>query len=254
MFFDTHAHYDDGWFSEDREAVLEALPAGGVGLVVNCGCDRETSEASMALAAKYDYIYAAVGWHPHDAPSWNSESADLLRAWAREKKVVAIGEIGLDYHYDKDWRATQLEVLEAQLCLAEELELPVVIHDREAHGDCLDLVRRHPDVRGEFHCWSGSAEMAKELLNRGWYLGFNGAVTMQGARRAIETLRMMPSDRLLLETDSPYLAPMPRTDGRRNDSRKLARVAEFIAGVLGTTPELVAEVTMENGRRFFGIE
>lgn len=254
MFFDTHAHYDDGWFSEDREAVLEALPAGGVGLVVNCGCDRETSEASMALAAKYDYIYAAVGWHPHDAPSWNSESADLIRTWAQEKKVVAIGEIGLDYHYDKDWRATQLEVLEAQLCLAEELELPVVIHDREAHGDCLDLVRRHPNVRGEFHCWSGSAEMAKELLNRGWYLGFNGAVTMQGARRAIETLRMMPSDRLLLETDSPYLAPMPRTDGRRNDSRKLARVAEFIAGVLGTTPELVAEVTMENGRRFFGIE
>lgn len=254
MFFDTHAHYDDGWFDDDREAVLQALPAGGVDLVVNCGCDRKTSEASMALAAKYDYIYAAVGWHPHDAPSWNGESAGLIRAWAREKKVVAIGEIGLDYHYDRDWKDTQFEVLEAQLCLAEELDLPVIIHDREAHGDCLDFVRRHPNVRGEFHCWSGSAEMAKELLNRGWYLGFNGAVTMQGARRAVETLRMMPSDRMLLETDSPYLAPMPRTDGRRNDSRRLARVAEFIAEVLGTTPELVAEVTMENGRRFFGIE
>ncbi len=254
MFFDTHAHYDDEWFDDDREAVLKALPAGGVELVVNCGCDRRTSEASMALAAEYDYIYAAVGWHPHDAPSWNDESADLIRAWTREKKVVAIGEIGLDYHYDKAWRDTQLEVLEAQLCLAEELDLPVVIHDREAHGDCLDFVRRHPDVRGEFHCWSGSAEMAKELLDRGWYLGFNGAVTMQGARRAIETLRMMPSDRMLLETDSPYLAPLPRTDGRRNDSRKLARVAQFIAGVLGTTPELVAAVAMENGRRFFGIE
>ncbi|MGM9614549.1 MAG: TatD family hydrolase [Oscillospiraceae bacterium] len=254
MFFDTHAHYDDDWFSEDRDALLTALPAGGVDLVVNCGCDRKTSEASMALAAKYDYIYAAVGWHPHDAPSWNGESADLIRSWTREKKVVAIGEIGLDYHYDKDWKDTQFEVLEAQLCLAEELDLPVVIHDREAHGDCLDFVRRHPNVRGEFHCWSGSAEMAKELLNRGWYLGFNGSVTMQGARRAIETLRMMPSDRLLLETDSPYLAPMPRTDGRRNDSRKLARVAEFIAEVLGTTPELVAEVAMENGKRFFGIE
>ena len=161
---------------------------------------------------------------------------------------------GLDYHYDKEWKDRQFEVLEAQLCLAEELCLPVIIHDREAHGDCLDFVRRHPALRGEFHCWSGSAEMAKELLSRGWYLGFNGAVTMQGARRAVETLRMMPTDRILLETDCPYLAPMPRTDGRRNDSRKLRRVAEFIAEALGTTPELVIEVTAENGRRFFGIE
>ena len=253
MFFDTHAHYDDEWFDADREELLAALPAGGVDLVVNCGCDRASSEASIALADRYDYIYAAVGWHPHDAQTWDDESADRIRAWAGHPKVVAIGEIGLDYHYDKEWKQTQFDVLEAQLCLAEELDLPVVIHDREAHGDCLDFVRRHPDVRGEFHCWSGSAEMAKELLDRGWYLGFNGAVTMQGARRAIETLRMMPSSRILLETDSPYLAPLPRTDGRRNDSRKLRRVAEFIAEDLNTTPELVAEVAQENGRRFFNI-
>ena len=254
MFFDTHAHYDDPWFDGDREELLACLPASGVGLVVNCGCDLASSEASIALAERYDYIYAAVGWHPHEAKDWDGESADRIRAWAKHGKVVAIGEIGLDYHYDTEWKKEQFEVLEAQFCLAEELDLPVIIHDREAHGDCLDFVRRHPDVRGEFHCYSGSAEMAKELLRRGWYLGFNGSITMQGARRAIETLRTMPSDRILLETDCPYLRPMPREKGqRRNDSRTLVRVAEVIAEALGTTPALVAEVAMENGKRFFGL-
>ena len=254
MFFDTHAHYDDAWFDADREELIASLPAAGVELVVNCGCDEKTSAASVAFTETYDFFYAAVGWHPHDAQSWTDESADLIRAWASHPKVAAIGEIGLDYHYDKEWKDKQFEVLEAQLCLAEELGLPVIIHDREAHGDCLEFVRRHPNVRGEFHCYSGSAEMAKELLSRGWYLGFNGSITMQGARKAVETLRMMPTDRILLETDCPYLAPMPRTDGRRNDSRKLRRVAEFIAEALGASPELVAEVTLENGKRFFGIE
>ena len=253
MFFDTHAHYDDEWFDSDREELLASLKEGNVELVMNVGCDRKSSEASIAFADKYDYFYAAVGWHPHEAKTWDENSADLIRSWAEHPKVVAIGEIGLDYHYDLDWKDLQLRVLEEQLVLAEELDLPVVIHDREAHGDCLDMIRRHPNVRGEFHCYSGSAEMAKELLNRGWYLGFNGAITMQGARRAMETIRIMPSDRLLLETDCPYLAPMPRTDGRRNDSRKLKRVAEVIAEILHTTPELVAEVAMENGKRFFRI-
>ena len=253
MFFDTHAHYDDEWFDDDRDELLASLPAAGVKLVVNCGSDKKSSEASIALAEKYDFIYAAVGGHPHEAKSWDDESAGLIRQWAKHPKVVAIGEIGLDYHYDADWKERQFEVLEAQLSLAQELDLPVVIHDREAHGDCMDILRRYPNVRGEFHCYSGSAEMAKEILSWGWYLGFNGAVTMQGARRALETIAMMPTDRLLLETDCPYLAPMPRTDGRRNDSRKLRRVAEVIAEVCRTTPELVAEVGMENGKRFFGI-
>ncbi len=254
MYFDTHAHYDDEWFDADREALIASLPAAGVDLVVNVGCNEATSEASIALAHKYPFVYAAVGWHPHDAQSWTADSADMIRAWARDEKVVAIGEIGLDYHYDLAWKQTQQEVLEAQLCLAEELGLPVVIHDREAHGDCMDILRRHPSVRGEFHCYSGSAEMAKEILSWGWYLGFNGAITMQGARRALEVLESMPTDRMLLETDCPYLAPMPRTDGKRNDSRKLPRVAEVIAQVRHTSPELVAKVCMENGKRFFGIE
>ncbi len=253
MYFDTHAHYDDEWFDADRDEVIASLPAAGVELVVNVGCDRASSEASIALAEKYDFVYAAVGWHPHDARTWDDGSADCIRRWAEHPKVVAIGEIGLDYHYDLEWKDRQHEVLEAQLCLAEELNLPVIIHDREAHGDCLDIIRRHTRVRGEFHCYSGSAEMAREILGWGWYLGFNGSITMQGARRAIETLRSMPTDRILLETDCPYLAPMPRTDGRRNDSRKLPRIAEVIAEACHTTPALVAAVTMENGRRFFGV-
>ncbi|MCD7749019.1 MAG: TatD family hydrolase [Oscillospiraceae bacterium] len=254
MYFDTHAHYDDEWFDEDRDEVLRSLPEAGVSLVVNCGCDEKSSQAAVDLAHQYDFIYAAVGWHPHDVKTWDDASADKLRRWAEDPKVVAIGEIGLDYHYDLDWKDLQHEVLEKQLCLAEELDLPVIIHDREAHGDCMDILRRHPNVRGEFHCYSGSAEMAKEILSWGWYLGFNGSITMQGARRALETLAMMPSDRMLLETDCPYLAPMPRTNGRRNDSRRLPQVVQVMAETLKTTPELVAEVCMENGRRFFGIE
>ncbi len=254
MYFDTHAHYDDEWFDADRDELLSSLPGAGVSLVVNAGCDETSSRAAMDLAHRYDFIYAAVGWHPHEAKSWTEACGDLLRAWAKDPKVVAIGEIGLDYHYDLDWKQTQHEVLEEQLCLAEELDLPVIIHDREAHGDCMDILRRHPGVRGEFHCYSGSAEMAKEILSWGWYLGFNGAITMQGARRALEVLESMPTDRMLLETDCPYLAPMPRTDGKRNDSRKLPRVAEVIARARHTTAELVAEVCLENGKRFFGIE
>lgn len=254
MYFDTHAHYDDQWFDPDRDEVLQALPAAGVALVVNCGCDEKSSQAAVDLAHKYDFIYAAVGWHPHDVKTWDDRSADMLRRWAEDPKVVAIGEIGLDYHYDLEWKALQHEVLEKQLCIAEELDLPVIIHDREAHGDCMDILRRHPGLRGEFHCYSGSAEMAREILSWGWYLGFNGTITMQNARRALETLAMMPSDRMLLETDCPYLAPMPRLNGRRNDSRRLPQVAAVIADTLHTTPELVAEVCMENARRFFGIE
>ena len=253
MYFDTHAHYDDEWFDDDREELLAALPGAGISLVLNNGCDLASSERTLDLAHRYDYIYAAVGWHPHSARDWNDESEALIRRWAADPKVVAIGEIGLDYHYDLAWKETQHEVFEAQLCLAEALGLPVVIHDREAHGDCMELIRRYPGVRGEFHCYSGSAEMAKEILNMGWYLGFNGAITMQGARRALETIAMMPTDRLLLETDCPYLAPMPRTEGRRNDSRRLSRVVEVIAEIRHTTPELVAKTTMENGKRFFGI-
>ena len=253
MFFDTHAHYDDAWFDDDRDELIAALPESGVTLVMNAGQDAKANEAGIALAKRYDFFYAAVGWHPHEAKSWNAESEGQIRAWAREEKVKAIGEIGLDYHYDLAWKDLQQEVLEVQLCLAEELDLPVIIHDREAHGDTMDILSRYPNVRGEFHCFSGSWVMARLLLDRGWYLGFNGAVTMNGARRSHEVIRQMPEERLLLETDCPYLAPMPRTNGRRNDSRRLTRVAEVVAELRETTPEHIARVTMQNGKRFFGI-
>lgn len=253
MFFDTHAHYDDRWFDSDRHELIALLPDSGVSLVMNAGQDRDANEASIALADQYDFFYAAVGWHPHEAKSWDDSSESRIRAWAKHPKVKAIGEIGLDYHYDLEWKDIQQEVLEVQLCLAEELDLPVIIHDREAHGDTLDILSRYPNVRGEFHCFSGSWEMAKLLLDRGWYLGFNGAITMKDARRSHEVIRQMPLDRLLLETDSPYLTPIPRTDGRRNDSRKLLRVAEVIAELRNTTIEDIAAITMENGKRFFGI-
>jgi len=253
MFFDTHAHYDDDWFDDDREELIASLPQSGVTMVLNAGCDAVSSEASLALAHRFDHVYAAVGWHPHEAKSFDETAETRLRCWADDPKVKAIGEIGLDYHYDLEWKALQQEVLEIQLCLAEELDLPVIIHDREAHADCLDMLSRYPNVRGEFHCYSGSWEMAKILLDRGWYLGFNGAITMNGARRSHEVIQNMPFDRMLLETDCPYLAPMPRTDGRRNDSRKLIRVAELIAELRGTSADEVARITMENGRRFFAI-
>ncbi len=253
MFFDTHAHYDDPWFDADREELIASLPENGVELVMNAGQDDGANEACVALAKRYDFFYAAVGWHPHEAKSWDDTSETRIRAWAKEEKVKAIGEIGLDYHYDLEWKELQQEVLEVQLCLAEELDLPVIIHDREAHGDTMDMISRYPGVRGEFHCFSGSWEMAKQLLDRGWYLGFNGAITMNGARRSHEVIARMPEEFLLLETDCPYLAPMPRVNGRRNDSRRLTRVAEVIAELRGTTPEHIAARTMENGRRFFGI-
>ena len=252
-YFDTHAHYDDDWFRDDREELIASLPEHDIGCVLNCGTEQRSNEASVRFARTFDFFYAAVGWHPHDAAQWTPACADYIRACAQQDKVVAIGEIGLDYHYDADWKPLQLEVLEAQLCLAEELSLPVIIHDREAHADALEAVLRHPGLRGEFHCYSGSAEMAKALLDRGWYLGFNGAITMQGARKSRETIERMPLDRFLLETDCPYLAPMPRLNGKRNDSRRLPRVAEVAAGWRGISVEELVAAAWENGHRLFNI-
>ena len=178
MLFDTHAHYTDEAFDADRDAVIRAVHDSGVGLVMNSSSDEKSSREAVALAEKYDFIYASVGWHPEDAAGFSERSLDLIREWVRHPKVRAIGEIGLDYHYeDAAPRELQKEVLERQLQLALELKMPVVIHDREAHGDCMALVRSYPELTGAFHCFSGSAEMAKELLDRGWYLGFTGVIT-----------------------------------------------------------------------------
>ncbi len=253
MIFDTHAHYTDEDFNEDRDEILTAIQKANVGLVMNSASDEESSAFAVKLAEKHPFIYASVGWHPHDAKSFTEQSAEKIRNWCKNPRVLAIGEIGLDYYYDLSERIIQQEVFLRQMELARELKKPVVIHDRDAHEDCMNIIRKFPEVMGEFHCYSGSAEMAKEILARGWYLGFTGVITFKNARKAIEVLEMCPMDRILIETDCPYLAPVPHR-GKRNDSRLLVHVIEKIAQVKGLAASEVERITAENGKRFFGIE
>ena len=253
MFFDTHAHYDDPRFREDRDALLASLPEKGVGLVVNCGSDVPTSLASRDLARRFPHVYYAAGIHPESAGEYREEDIYKVEQLCREEKAVAVGEIGLDYHYeDAAPREVQLRLLRDQLRLALDLDLPVVIHDREAHGDCLEAVKAFPGLRGVFHCYSGSPEMAEELTKLGWMFSFGGSVTFKNNRKAPEVVASLPPDRIMLETDCPYLAPVPFR-GRRCDSTLLPYVCEAVARFRGISPEEAEALTWENGRRFFGI-
>lgn len=253
LIFDTHAHYDDEAFDADREELLASMPENGVGLIVDPGCDLESSRRAVELAEKYPHVYAAVGWHPENCAPYTGESLDTLRQWAKSPKVVAIGEIGLDYYWEQNPpREWQQEVFRAQLALAQELSLPVIVHDRDAHADSLAIVKEFPDVRGVFHCYSGSVEMARELLRRGWYLGFDGPITYKNAAKAPEVIAACPVERILLETDSPYLAPVPNR-GKRNDSRNLPFIAARVAQIKGMTADQVAEVTLQNGKKLFDL-
>ena len=253
MIFDTHAHYDAKQFDADRDAVLSAMPQRGVGRIVDPGCDNPSSLAAVALAERYPFVYAAVGWHPEEWESWDSGSMPFLRGLTRHPRVVAVGEIGLDYYWDKEHKALQKEMFERQINLALERDLPVIVHDREAHEDSLEMVLRYPELRGVFHCFSGSAEMAKELLRRGWYLGFDGPVTYKNNKKAGEVLAVTPADRILVETDSPYMAPEP-VRGRRNDSGNLPHMIAKIAEYKGVTAEEMERITWENGCRLFGLD
>ena len=253
MLFDTHAHYDDERFDEDRETLLRAMPEKGVGLIVNPGCDLPSSRMAVDMAQKYDFLYAAVGIHPENCGDLAPAMMDELRALIKAPKVVAIGEIGLDYYWeDNPPRAFQQTVFRKQLALAAELDLPVIVHDREAHGDCLAIIKEFPTVTGVFHCFSGSPEMAEELLKRGWYLGFDGPITYKNAKRAPEVAAVTPLERIVVETDAPYMAPVPMR-GKRNDSRYLPYVIEKLAEWKGVTAEEMTRVTWENGRRLFRI-
>lgn len=253
MLFDTHAHYDDEAFDADRDAVLTALPGQGVGLVLNPGCDVESSRKAVQYAAAYPHVYAAVGIHPENCGGYTAGDLAALRQLAQQPKTAAIGEIGLDYYWaENPPRDLQQQVLRDQLALARELALPVIIHDREAHADTLSIIREFPGITGVFHCFSGSPEMAQELLKLGWYLGFDGPVTYKNARRAPEVAAVMPLDRMLIETDSPYMAPVPYR-GKRNDSGYVHLIAEKLAEWKGVTPEEMARVTTENGKRLFRI-
>lgn len=253
MYFDTHAHYDAEQFDADRDQVLSALPAAGVVLAVDPGCDLPSSRAALALAERYPFLYAAVGYHPENCAPYREEDLDQIRDMARHPKCVAIGEIGLDYYWaENPPRALQQRVFRDQLALAAELALPVIVHDREAHGDSLEIVREFPEVRGVFHCFSGSAEMAKELVGLGWMISFTGVLTYKNARKALEAAAAVPLDRLMIETDSPYMAPVP-CRGQRNDSRNLVYICEKLAELKGVSPGECARITLENGKRFFHI-
>ena len=253
MLFDTHAHYDDDQFDGDRETLLASLPEQGVGLVVNPGCTVASSRTAVELARRFPHVYAAVGIHPENCGDFRPEDLDAIRALAREDKVVAIGEIGLDYYWPENPpRPLQQQVLRSQLALARELRLPVIFHDRDAHGDSLAIVKEFPDVTGVFHCFSGSPEMAQELLGMGWYLGFDGPVTYKNARRAPEVAAVTPLDRMLIETDSPYMTPVPYR-GQRNDSSYVRLVAEKLAEWKDIAPEELEHATLENGKRLFRI-
>ena len=251
--FDTHAHYDDGAFDADRDALLAALPAQGVSLVLNPGCDLPSSRKAIALAEQYPHVYAAVGVHPENCGDWEDGFLPELRQLAAKAKVRAIGEIGLDYYWEENpSRALQQNVFRWQMELADSLGLPVIVHDREAHGDSLDIVREFPHVRGVFHCYSGSVEMARELVKRGWMISFTGVLTYKNAKKAVEVAREIPLEHLMIETDSPYMAPVP-CRGRRNDSTLVRYVCEKLAEIKGISPEECARITLENGRRFFRI-
>ena len=254
MLFDTHAHVDDAAFDEDRKELLENLPKQGIKMLLNPGCSLETSRNAVKNAREYDYIYAAVGSHPDAADEVNEEVLEEYRKLVRENpKVRAIGEIGLDYHYEDVPRQRQQQAFRAQMALAKELDLPVIIHDREAHEDCLNIIREFPEVKGVFHCFSGSAEMAKQLAKMGWYVGFTGVVTFKNARRAVEAAAAVPENRFVIETDCPYMSPEPFR-GKRNDPSRVYRMAEKIAEIRGLSVEKVQRITLENGKRLYRIE
>lgn len=252
MLFDTHAHMDDSAFDADREALLAALPEKGIGLLMNPGCSLASSRNAVALAESFDYIYAAVGSHPDAAREVCPEVIAEYRALCKLPRVKAIGEIGLDYHYEDVPRGIQQSAFRSQMALAAELDLPVIVHEREAHEDGMRIVEEFPGVTGVFHCYSGSLDMAKWLIARGWYIGFTGVLTFKNARKALEVAGNIPLDRIVLETDCPYMSPEPFR-GKRNDPGKLYRMAARLAELRGMTVEEVQERTFENGRRLYRI-
>lgn len=252
MYFDTHAHYDSGAFNADRYDILGSMPDARVGLIVNPGCDLESSKTAIELAERFDFVYAAVGWHPEDMDKLTDKAYAELERLAEHPKCLAIGEIGLDYYWDDTHKAEQKELFKRQIELAIRLNKPVIVHDREAHGDSLEIIRDYSELRGVFHCFSGSVEMAAELLKRGWYLGFDGPITYKNARKAIEVLEFCPLDKIVVETDSPYLTPVPNR-GKRNDSRQLEFVVNKVAEIKGINVDKVENITFENGKKLFGI-
>ncbi len=249
MFFDSHAHYDDKAFEGDRDELLASLPEGGISYVVNAGDSLKSSRAAVALAEKYNFLYAAVGFHPHNADEFTDGGGEEISKLAKHPKVVAIGEIGLDYYYDNSPRDIQKEVFVRQIQIAKEAGLPIIVHNREAHRDILEILK-DAGVSGVMHCFSGSVETAREALGLGMYISLAGPVTYKNAVRSIEVAKYVPADRLMIETDCPYLSPVPHR-GKRNSSLFIGHTAEKVAEIRGVSVEEIANTTLENAKRLF---
>ena len=251
MLFDTHAHMNDPAFDEDREEVLLGIKEKGVEYMLNVGCCRESSRDCVAMAEKHPFVYASVGTHPDAADEVNEEVLDEYRKLvAAHPKVRAIGEIGLDYYYETVPRQIQQNAFRMQMALAQELRMPVIVHERNAHDDGMRIAKEFKDVTGVFHCYSGSAEMARQLVDMGWYIGFTGVLTFKNARKAVETAQRIPLDRIVLETDCPFMAPEPFR-GKRNDPGYLYRMAERLAEIRGITVEEVHAATTRNAKQLY---
>lgn len=250
--FDSHAHYNDSRFDEDRDKVLTALPEQGVRGVISCGDTLESSAVSQSLAEKYNYIYFTAGIHPHNAKDATSEMEDTLKEFAKHEKMVAIGEIGLDYYYDHSPRDVQIDVFRRQINLANQLDLPVVVHNRDAHQDTYDILSELKP-KGVVHSYSGSIEMAERFLELGYYFGFTGVVTFKNARRPLEVVEFLPADRILVETDCPYLAPVPFR-GKRSDSSMITATITKMAEIKGMEPQELLDITFDNTCRLFNID
>ena len=253
MIFDSHAHYDDEAFNEDREEIIQGLKDKRVIGVLNCGASIEGARMSVELSNKYDFIYSAVGIHPEHADMVNEQVIEELRVLAQNAKVRAIGEIGLDYYYEENpSREVQKEAFKLQMNLAKELKMPVVIHDRDAHKDTLDILKEFPEVIGVVHCFSGSVEFARECLKLGYYIGFTGVITFKNAKQIVEVAKVVPMDRLLVETDCPYMAPTPYR-GKRNQSDYIKYIIERISEIKDKTIEEIEDITVSNIKQLLKI-
>ncbi len=250
MYFESHAHLDDKRFKEDREELLGLLPSCGIDYMVNVGCDVKSSKQSIRLAERYDYIYASVGIHPHELYDMSSQTIEELRRLSQHKKVVAIGEIGLDYYYDTHPRELQQFWFRQQLRLAESVNKPVIIHSRDASQETFYIMSDSSVRKGVIHCYSGSAPMAVEYTKMGFYIGIGGVVTFPNAKKMVEVVEAIPLEKILIETDSPYLAPAPNR-GKRNDPRNLEYIVNKIAEIKKIVPENVAKITSNNAQSLF---
>ena len=254
MFFDTHAHYDAEEFREDLDELLSSMPGGGVCGIVVPGCDLASSRKAVELAEKYPFIWAAVGVHPEQAWVLSDGEMDELRSMLQHPRVVAVGEVGLDHYWQENPAPEiQAQCLEQMFTLAEETGKPVIFHERSACADSMAAVRHHPKVHGVFHCFGGSVETAKELVELGWYISFTGVLTFKNARKAPEVAAFVPADRIMIETDAPYMAPVPYR-GKRNSSLYLPQIAEALAKARGITAGEAAELTKQNALTFFGLK